>query len=69
MADVPEKVIFGVAIAMSLWVVLLAGLALHEAYNRPGKTYRDFVKAFGWVSIGIAVVVGSVAAYFFSQEV
>ena len=45
-----------IAFSASLWLLLLAGMALHETLERPSESYRTAVK---WVS-GLSIFFGAI---------
>jgi hypothetical protein len=53
-----------IAFVISVWLVAMSGVALHEASTKPGESYTNFVK---WFS-GISIAVGSLTFLFASYS-
>lgn len=58
---------FFIVLFVSLWLITLAGAALHETIAKPGENYNKFVKYLSGISIGVAAIAICVSFYLFHK--
>lgn len=62
-----EILTFFIVLFMSIWLITLAGAALHETLASPGENYNRFVKYLAGMSIGVSAIALGVSFYLFHQ--
>jgi len=61
-------VIFAFAIFVSLWMIGLAGLAMHEALSDTSVSYRNSVKWVSGISIAAGAIVVILASWLYTRN-